>query len=192
LYTLGADHPRRRSSQTALHHIFRSLVRLLAPFITFTADEAWSFATTGKEYADDSIHLQDWPVAPAEWTAPLLAEVMSARLRDRALVNEAIEPLRSSGKLGKSLDALVTFRGPRPAGEPDLSLSHRESLAELFIVSDVKFAPAAAGDSENALFVQPCADVGYQRCPRCWRWVPAVQPTPHGDVCPRCAEALNS
>jgi isoleucyl-tRNA synthetase len=48
LYTLGTAHPLRRSSQTAIHHIFGSLVRLLAPFLTFTADEAWSYATDGQ------------------------------------------------------------------------------------------------------------------------------------------------
>ena len=68
LYTLGAAHPLRRSSQTALHHIFQTLVRILAPIITFTADEAWSFATAGTEYAEGSVHLQDWPWRRAEWT----------------------------------------------------------------------------------------------------------------------------
>jgi hypothetical protein len=67
LYTLGAAHPLRRSSQTAIAAIFDTLVKILAPFITFTADEAWSYAKTGQEYSNESIHLQDWPVAPAAW-----------------------------------------------------------------------------------------------------------------------------
>ncbi len=189
LYTLGANHPLRRSTQTALHHLFQSLVKVLAPFLTFTTDEAWSFATTGQEFAADSIHLQDWPIAPADWKDQALADLMGSRLRDRALVNEAIEPLRASGKLGKSLDAVVTFRAPQGAdGLPPPALP-RESLAELFIVSAVKFAPDA---DESSLLVQPCADLGYQRCPRCWRWVQDLKQTARGEVCPRCEEALNS
>src|SRR5690606_3772364 len=67
LYTLGTNDPLRRSSQTAIHPIFRTLVRLLAPILTFTSDEAWSFGTAGVEYSDDPIHLQDWPTPPADW-----------------------------------------------------------------------------------------------------------------------------
>jgi isoleucyl-tRNA synthetase len=65
LYTLGTNSPLRRSSQTAIHHIFNALVRLLAPVLTFTCDEAWAYATAKVEYIADSVHLQDWPVAPA-------------------------------------------------------------------------------------------------------------------------------
>ena len=192
LYTLGTAHPLRRSSQTALHAIFSTLVKLLAPFITFTADEAWSFATTGREYSDGSIHLQDWPKALPGWTNPELAIRMASRLKYRTLVNEAIEPLRAAGKLGKSLDAVVTFRGAHADHELSAVGQERSALAELFIVSDVKFAPTAGVTPANSILIEPCADLGYHRCPRCWRWVQALKPTPHGEVCPRCAEALNS
>ncbi|HLP24879.1 MAG TPA: isoleucine--tRNA ligase, partial [Acidobacteriota bacterium] len=92
LYTLGAKHPLRRSSQTAIHAIFTTLVKILAPVLTFTADEAWSYATTGKEYADDSIHLQDWPTAPAEWTDAALEADFATLLKLRAKVTESLEP----------------------------------------------------------------------------------------------------
>jgi len=113
LYTLGTNAPLRRSSQTAIHHIFQTLVKLLAPIVTFTTDEAWSFATAKAEYADDSIHLQDWPVAPASWSNSEIEADVAALLRVRTQVNEAIEPLRAAGRLGKSLDAL---RHPERAG----------------------------------------------------------------------------
>ena len=192
LYTLGAAHPLRRSSQTAIAAIFESLVKLLAPFLTFTCDEAWSFAKTGKEYSEDSIHLQDWPVAPAEWTNEEIATQMASRLKYRTLVNEAIEPLRSAGKLGKSLDAVVTFRGAMADHELHAVSLDPSVLAELFIVSDVKFAPIAGVTPEDSILIEPCTEHGYLRCPRCWRWVPKIVTTPHGEVCPRCAEALNS
>jgi len=187
LYTHGTNSPLRRSSQTAIHHIFDALVRLLAPVLTFTCDEAWAYATSGTEYNDGSVHLQDWPVAPAEWTDASLETEIAALLRVRAQVNEAIEPLRAAGKLGKSLDAAITLTAPTGDGATVLA-KHRDSLPELFIVSHV--ALESAGAEALQIRVQACSDLNHVRCPRCWRWVPALAPTGHGEVCPRCAEAL--
>ncbi len=188
LYTLATAHPLRRSSQTAIHHIFASLVRLLAPVLAFTADEAWSFATSKSEFCDSSIHLEDWPVAPAEWTQPALADEVAALLKVRTLVNEAIEPARQAGRIGKSLDAAVTLSVSSDDPLHGILEKHRDFLPELFIVSHVALAAGLAGSP--AVTVRHCEELGYVRCPRCWRWVPALQATPHGEVCPRCAEAL--
>ncbi len=190
LYTLGTKSPLRRSSQTAIHHIFRALVKILAPILTFTADEAWSFATTGQEYIADSIHLQDWPEIPAEWgNVPIFLE-FNELLKVRSLVNEAIEPLRAAGKLGKSLDAAVTLTVPTREESYRVLEKHRDFLPELFIVSHVTLLPAAG--VALAAAVRPSSELGHVRCPRCWRWVPALTPSSHGEVCPRCAEALSS
>jgi isoleucyl-tRNA synthetase len=166
-------------------------VRLLAPVLTFTCDEAWAYATAKVEYTDDSIHLQDWPVAPAAWTNPALEAEVAKLLAVRDQVNAAIEPLRAGGKLGKSLDAAVTLS---PATEDNatggLLEKHRDFLPELFIVSHVTLGSAKGAALH--VDVRPCEDLGYVRCPRCWRWVPAFEPSAHGDVCPRCAEALKT
>jgi isoleucyl-tRNA synthetase len=195
LYTLGTASPLRRSSQTALHHIFRALVRLLSPIIVFTADEAWAFGTTGTEFSDGSVHLQDWPAAPAEWVDPGLGEDMAALLGIRSRVNAEIEPLRAAGKLGKSLDAAIALK--IPAGDPVGAVveRYRDSLAELFIVSRVSIEtgaaqPGTAGAGPLGIEVRHCQDLGHVRCPRCWRWVPDLGHSAHGNVCPRCAEAL--
>ncbi|MFZ5496921.1 MAG: isoleucine--tRNA ligase [Verrucomicrobiota bacterium] len=186
LYTLGADHPLRRSSQTAIRHIFNSLVKVLAPVLTFTCDEAWSFARTGREYSDDSIHLQDWPAAPAEWTDPTLAAEFDQLLKLRAKATETLEPLRQAGTIGKSLDAVLTLAAPADS----VLHRHRDSLPEFFIVSQVALEPGANADVTIA--ARHAKEAGFDRCPRCWRWVPKIVSTPHGEVCPRCAEALNS
>jgi isoleucyl-tRNA synthetase len=188
LYTLGTDSPLRRSSQTAIYHIFNSLVRLLAPVLTFTCDEAWAYATAKTEYTSDSVHLQDWPVAPAEWTNATLDADVAALLRVRSQVNEAIEPLRAAGKLGKSLDAAVTLTAPANDPLQGVLEKHRDFLPELFIVSHVTLGSATGAALHVG--VRPCSELGFVRCPRCWRWVPALESSPHGDVCPRCAEAL--
>ncbi|HEY9248240.1 MAG TPA: class I tRNA ligase family protein, partial [Rariglobus sp.] len=195
LYTLGTANPLRRSSQTAIHHIFGVLVKILAPVLTFTADEAWSYATTGTEFTDDPVHLQDWPVADAAWSNAGIEADVAALLKVRARVNEAIEPLRAAGKLGKSLDAVVTLSAA--AADPVFQIleKHRDFLPELFIVSHVTLTAADANASEPiplTVAVRHGEELGYLRCPRCWRWVPALEHSSHGDVCPRCAEALKT
>ena len=190
LYTLAANAPLRRSSQTVLHHLFHALVRILSPLITFTADEAWSFATAKTEFADGSVHLQDWPVAPADWTDAGIEAEVAALLKVRIQVNEAIEPQRAAGRLGKALDAAITLT--TPSGDPLAGLleKHRDFLPELFMVSQVTLAAAANG-TPAAVGVRPAAELERVRCPRCWRWVAALPPTPAaGEVCPRCAAAL--
>jgi isoleucyl-tRNA synthetase len=188
LYTLATNSPLRRSSQTAIHHVFQVLVRLLAPVLTFTADEAWTYATTRGEYTDDSIHLQDWPVAPAEWLDPQIESDVAALIRVREQVNEAIEPLRAAGKLGKSLDAAITIEGAADEAAFRVLEKHRDFLPELFIVSHVTLGSAKGAALH--VTVRPCSELGFSRCPRCWRWVPALESSLHGEVCPRCAEAL--
>jgi isoleucyl-tRNA synthetase len=111
--------------------------------------------------------------------------MMATRLQERTKINEAIEPYRAAGKLGKSLDAAITLRvlEPQPINE--------EALAELFIVSQVSLV-VDVDESKPVVSVTPCADLGLVRCPRCWRWVPALASTAHDDACPRCVAALTS
>ncbi len=191
LYTLGANHPLRRSSQTAILHVFESLAKLLSPLLVFTADEAWSFGTAGGEYAADSVHAQDWPVAPGDWSDSQIDGDFAVLLRLRSQVNEAIEPRRAAGELGKSLDASVAI-AVQQGGPEGLALErHRGFLPELFIVSQVTVQ--SSGDQPvPKISVDVCSEHGHSRCPRCWRWVPALLPSARGDVCPRCIAALNA
>jgi isoleucyl-tRNA synthetase len=192
LYTLGTANPLRRSSQTALHAIFHALLRILAPVIPFTADEAYSFAGSGVEFGPGSVHLADWPLVPASWPTQDAVADVAALLRLRGRVTEAIEPLRAGGRIGKSLDCAVSLTVPD--GDPLRDVLERtlESLPELFIVSDVRVAPAKEPGEHFGVHVQPCSELGHARCPRCWRWVPALVETALAQTCPRCAEALAS
>jgi len=190
LYTLGTAHPLRRSSQTAIHQIFQMLARILAPVIPFTSDEAWSFATSGTEFGSGSVHLQDWPAAPAAPEAG--AEEFGSLLKMRSRVNEAIEPLRAAGRIGKSLDVAITLLVPDGDPLKEALEKNLGSLPEIFIVSDVKVQATAEPGDPFSVGVRPCAELGHVRCPRCWRWVPGLGSPPAPEVCPRCAEALLS
>jgi isoleucyl-tRNA synthetase len=192
LYTLGTSHPLRRSSQTALHGVFRTLVRVLAPVIPFTADEAWSFATSGEEFAGESVHLEDWPEPPPSWFPGAVAEDVASLLKVRTRVNEALEPLRAAGRIGKSLDAAVTLRVPPNDPLRRVLEENREALPELFIVSEANLEEATEPSAAFSVDVRPCSETGLTRCPRCWRWVPSLLQHPLGEVCPRCTEALEA
>jgi isoleucyl-tRNA synthetase len=192
LYTLGTSSPLRRSSQSAIHGIFGTLVRILAPVIPFTTDEAWSFAGSNTEFREGSVHLQDWPAAPASWTLGESGAEFASVLRMRAKVNEALESLRAARRIGKSLDAAVTLLVPEADPMRRAFDRYLGALPEIFIVSEVKVSAPAEHGAPFGVSVSPCSDLGHVRCPRCWRWVPALVSHPIADVCPRCAEALGT
>jgi isoleucyl-tRNA synthetase len=192
LYTLGTRNALRRSTQTAIHGIFNTLVRVLAPVIPFTTDEAWSFALSGAEFGPPSVHLGDWPALPESWSDERIDADFAALLEVRARVNEAIEPLRAAGRIGKSLDAAVTLVVPDGDPMEDALERNRGLLPELFIVSDLRVEAPPEPGGQFGVGVRPCAELGHVRCPRCWRWVPTLVRTPIAEVCPRCSEALAS
>src|SRR5258706_10496500 len=110
LYTTGTDSRPRRSAQSALYHVTQMVLRLMAPILSFTAEEAW---VLGRQGADDSVFFHTWhDVLPAqEGEAELIAKW--TRLREiRAAVTKRIEESRASGALGSSLQAEVTLDVP--------------------------------------------------------------------------------
>jgi isoleucyl-tRNA synthetase len=137
------------------------------------------------------VHLEDWPVAPAEWTSPeLAAEFEHVILEVRVEANARLESLRQQGGIGKALDATVRIAG-KSGSQFAAVLKHQAELAELLNVSLVEVKETAS-DQPCAIDVIPARELGFVRCPRCWRWVPALGPTAYGAVCPRCADALKT
>ncbi|NDG48721.1 MAG: hypothetical protein EBY30_06630 [Rhodospirillales bacterium] len=106
LYTTAPKSLARRSAQTALWHITQAMLRWMAPFMSFTAEEAWAIFAPGR----GSIFMQTyWPLATPD--AALLAKWAAVRAV-RETVNKAIEDLRSAGGVGASLQAEVTLTVP--------------------------------------------------------------------------------
>jgi isoleucyl-tRNA synthetase len=187
LYTTRADGSERRSAQTVLHHHAQILLRLLAPFLTFTADEAWAHLPADP-VRTASVHESDWPEIPAEWVNSTTTAEVERLFEVRERVNERLEAIRTEKIIGKSIDAAVTFTGS-PGDDLFATLArHERILPELFIVSSVTLNADPAAES---LSLQAEHAPGV-RCPRCWRWVPALVETAHGAVCDRCADALPS
>ena len=188
LYTLHPSDSKRRSTQTALHLIFESLIRILGPMAPFTADEAWSFHQSGKDITSDFLALQNWPEVTEEWDeGKELSDAQKILDFKDLKVNDSLESLRSRKEIGQSLEAEIEIR--IPLCDPLLTLfQHREEdLAEMLIVSNVSIVEVS--DDEELHVISRHAS-GH-RCPRSWRWVPKlVSIEPWGEVSPRCAEVL--
>jgi isoleucyl-tRNA synthetase len=170
LYTSKADSPARRSAQTALWHITNSLLRLMAPILSFTAEELWQ-VFTGKK--DDSVFFHTWHELPAvDDAAALLAKWQ--RLRElRAPVRKEIEALRAEGKLGSSLQAEVDFGAA--AADYEALASLQGELKFLFITS-----AARVHAGEAAVKVTPSENA---KCDRCWHYTVDVDAE---GLCGRC------
>jgi len=176
LYTSAPKSLARRSAQTALHQITHAMLRWMAPFLSFTAEEAW------KVFGDsESIFLETYTDLPAGDEA-LLAKW--ARLREiRDVVNKDIEAVRTEGRVGSSLQAEVSVS----AQPEDLALlqSLGDDLKFVFITSA---AEALAGEALQAA-VTPSS---HAKCDRCWHYRADVGINPeHPSLCGRCDSNLH-
>ncbi|HEY3077259.1 MAG TPA: isoleucine--tRNA ligase [Burkholderiales bacterium] len=175
LYTSKADSAARRSAQTVLYHITHSLVRLIAPILSFTAEELWQ-AFTGK--SDDSVFFQTWHELPQPADAAALVAKWT-RLRElRTPVRKEIEALRAAGKVGSSLQAEVDLHAD--AADYELLASLGDELKFLLITSAARVQRGAEG-----VKVSPSA---HSKCDRCWHYRSDVD---DDGLCGRCRLNLN-
>ncbi len=185
LYTFRANSRERRSAQTAVYAIADGLTRLLAPLMPMTADEIWARLPGSREA---SVHLADFPSSPPTWINDALDLRWETLAKVRRDVNEQLELARGQKVIGAPLTAHVTLT----VGDADLyqTLKAEEAgLPMLFIVSAVTLKRAPA-DQATAVEVKVAHAAG-DKCPRCWRFVPALIPVGDGDaLCPRCEEAV--
>jgi len=183
LYTAGKASVARRSAQSALHAIANVLLRLMAPVLSFTAEEAWAVMHPGKE---ESIFFHTWTDAlPAQDGEPeLLARWR--RIREiRAVAQKELEALRQAGKIGSSLQADLVVTAP--AADMPLLESLGDDLKFAFITSS---ATAQAGQVDDRLQVAATPST-HAKCERCWHYrgdVGADAERP--GLCGRCVSNL--
>ncbi|MDA8521857.1 isoleucine--tRNA ligase [Acidovorax sp. NCPPB 4044] len=175
LYTTAPKSLARRSAQTALHQITHAMLRWMAPFLSFTAEEAWKVFG-----ASDSIFLETYATIPsadeglgAKW----------ARIRElRDAVNKEIETLRAAGQVGSSLQAVVTLTVPPE--DHALLASLGDDLKFVFITSAIELV---AGNSMN-IAARTSSDT---KCERCWHYRADVgHDAAHPTLCGRCTSNL--
>jgi isoleucyl-tRNA synthetase len=186
-YCSAKNAPERRSAQTAMFTILRDSLLLMAPILSFTADEAWAYvpAFEGK---DPSVHLGEFP-GPADWlkSAPAGFVADMERLlgvREKAL--KELEKARELKLIGNSLEARVTLKAP--AADASFLEARQAGLAALLIVSQAVVETAAGG--ELAIEV---AKADGAKCERCWNYSTHVGTSPDRPTfCARCEKAVKA
>ena len=187
LYTSGVTSAARRSAQTAIWHITQSLLPLMAPILSFTAEEAWAVFADEKTYqaSQETIFTQLFYDLPKIDQASDLLEKYTAIKTIRNDVLKQLEELRVSGAIGSSLQAEVEIRASGDAYHLLQSLG--DDLKFVLITSAATLIQA---DNANTVSIQVQASA-YKKCERCWHYRADVDShTEHVGLCGRCVANL--
>ena len=188
LYTFRADSKERRGSQIVLYNVVTALTKMIAPILSFTAEELWSHIPGDRE---ESVFLSDFPEVNEDLVDEELERKWQGLKNVRDAVNGALEIRRQEKFIGNALEARVTLY----AGEETHTLlaEYTDFLPELFIVSAVvllkdREAPASAyrGEDISDLAIEiEKAEGG--KCQRCWNWTTSVGSySDHPELCTKC------
>ena len=180
LYTTKTDGLARRSAQTALYHITQALLRLMAPILTFTTEEAWQDLHLNAPDKPLTIFTEQYYSIPLSSDSEALLEKWTAIRAIRSEVMREIEHVRSKGQIGSSLAAQLSIEA---AGQDyELLKSLDDDLRFAFIVSAAKVQQGS--NDEIQISVTPSTD---NKCERCWHHEPSIgQDSEHPTVCARC------
>jgi isoleucyl-tRNA synthetase len=222
LYCEGAASKPRRAAQTALYQILEVLVHLMAPILSFTAEEIWQYMPD-KQRRPASVFLSHIPETDRSLMDYGLADDWDRLFKERGEILKALEVARNDGIIGHSLDAEVLSFGKVFQDDMLRKLSHQTMLKDILIVSSVKSddgpAPewlwelmeargaAEAGSAQVhddgrtgwGYYSRPLDSVitvfkaRGDKCERCWKYDTEVgRDADHPTVCPRCAAVLKS
>jgi isoleucyl-tRNA synthetase len=203
LYCAGAKSVERRAAQTTLHRILGVLVHLVAPILSFTAEEIWTHMPD-RERLPASVFLSRFPQPDPGRVDRELGDKWERIFKERGEVLKALEEARSKGIIGHSLDAKVILSSQNGAGSllGDLIKADRNKTQDILIVSqtDVSAPLFSAKDAEQITY-----DAGLMncqitiskaeglKCERCWKYDTEVGKDPlRPAVCRRCAAVLKS
>ncbi|MCX7165026.1 MAG: isoleucine--tRNA ligase [Rhodocyclales bacterium] len=180
LYTAAEDSRARRSAQSALWHILQTVTRLMAPILSFTAEEIWTTLKQG-----DSVMLATWHALPEQGEESVLTTRWQTIRDVRAVASKFMEDLRTEGKIGSSLQAEVTVTAGGTKYEVLASLGDDLRFVLLCSKAVLLQWPDATADS-----VEVVASA-HAKCARCWHWREDVgQDVEHPELCGRCTSNL--
>jgi isoleucyl-tRNA synthetase len=202
LYCEGTKSKTRRAAQTTLARILDVLVHLMAPILSFTAEEIWTYLPDKKQ-RPGSVFLSQIPTPDTSLVDQGLADKWDRIFKERSEVLKALEQARNAGIIGHSLDAKVMFE-PRNGDQSSILRQLVESdqtrLQDLLIVSQATVAHASGSAVEvsgydtnllNCRIMVNKADGA--KCERCWKYDTEVGKDPtHPSVCARCAKVLRA
>jgi len=193
LYTTKTNSVERRSGQTAMFAILKAMTLLLAPILTFTAEEVWSamHSWSGKE---ESVHLAQFPLVNEKYLKADLGERWKAMIDAKSEIAKAVEQARKEKVIGHSLDARITIAAPEEMRA--LFAAHLEDMRSLLIVSQLQLAeekdiisPFKSEEIKGLMVGVEKARGG--KCERCWIYEESVgSDANHPTVCARCLPNL--
>ena len=183
LYTTGKNSNARRSCQTSLDYICNILVRLIAPILSFTAEEIWQTHPSLKDQSE-SIFLDRYGYKDISIEGSIISEDWSRIFEIKDLVNQSIEKMRSENSIKGSLDSIVNLN----LKEDDYNLLNKigDELHFIFISSDAKIKKADNFSIDISISEDP-------KCSRCWHRCSSVGTIEgHEEACSRCVENIEN
>lgn len=182
IYVEKKDFLKRRASQTVIYETLTTLLKLIAPILSATAEEMWSYLKGFVK--EESVLLTTFPVAKKEQTNPEVEQYWDAIWTIRELVNKKIEEQRMAKTIGHSLDTKIIIEAP----EKEYNLLERlgDDLKDIFIVSQI----ALKKGSEINITVEKAEG---EKCERCWQYTTDISKEgKFPNVCKRCENTLSS
>ena len=187
LYTAKSNSKERRAAQTAMYIILDSLVRMLAPLTSFTAEEIWKYMNKSKDEKVESVMLTTYPEVNPEYENDELRIKWEKIVKIKEIVAKKLEEARAEKKIGHSLNAKVTL-----FAENDLYKfikENQELLQTVFIISDLEVEENQRANEEK-LGVKIKQAEG-EKCERCWMYSKTVgEDKENPTICHKCSEAL--
>ena len=190
LYTYKQDSVGRRSAQTVMYEILEALVRILAPMISFTAEEVWGFMKHKDGESTESVMLTEWPKANQEYDNKELTEKWDKIITIKEEVAKKLELSRAEKTIGSSLNAKVTIHAD--GDKYDFMKSVENELLQVFIVSDLEIVKDSKKDEESTFGIAVEISIAPgEKCERCWMYSTTVgQDKEHPTICHKCSENL--
>lgn len=194
LYTFKNDSRERRAAQWVLQNILSSMTRLIAPILSFTADEIWGFM---KQRQAESVFLSEFPAPDERFIDLSLEQKWEKIIAIRDNVNKALEIKRQERFIGNSLEAkVVLYLADEHLG---LLSQYRDFLPAMLIVSDTELKRKDSGQEIEGAYNSaelPGISVSVQKaegnkCERCWNWSASVSSFEDApELCGRCYNIL--
>jgi isoleucyl-tRNA synthetase len=182
IYVDKLDGVKRRASQTVIYEALITLLKLIAPILSSTADEMWSYL---KDFVkEESVLLTTFPSPRKEWIDAEIEKEWDSIWNVREIANKKIEEKRAAKVIGHSLDTKIIVRVPER--EYNLLVKLGDELKDVFIVSQIELQ---VGNEPDVTVTK--ADGA--KCERCWQYATDIRTTGRfPNVCKRCEDTLSS
>ncbi len=197
LYCTGEKSLDRRAAQTTMYYILSAVARLIAPVLSFTAEEIWKYMPHTSSEDTRSIMMNDMPSAIDVQVDNAFTEKWDMIYNLRSDVTKALEAKRAEKFIGASLEAKVIINVNGDSAMAEKLTGYAEELKNVFIVSGVEISENTEGDFSSDYFAgkltYTIAKADGDKCERCWSYSETVgKNAEHPTLCSRCAKEVNN